>query len=347
MSASAMTRKERVRRSLFYESIDHLPTQTNYTTVFSQAISDYFGVSLSQLPEYLGNHILRVDINHEMQLSDDDNIRFDWWGVGFDSREEGYFPAVSPLAEIKDLDHYAWPDPYAPGLLQKAGEIQAAKGAEYFIIPNLGFALFERAWALRGFEQFFIDMATDPSYAALLLDRITEIQLVLINRYLDLGVHGGYFGDDYGAQKNMLFAPQMWRSLIKSRLARLFKPFKERGLPIIMHSDGQIQQILPDLLDIGLTTLNPVQPEVLDHVWLRDQYGGRLSFFGGISTQTMLPHGTEDQVKNAVSLAVKMLAPNGTGLVIAPSHRLMSDTPLKNITALLEAFRQLRNQPDS
>ena len=103
-----------------------------------------------------------------------------------------------------------------------------------------------------------------------LLDRITEIQLVLIQRFLDLGVDGGYFGDDYGAQKNLLFSPAAWRRLIKPRLARMFAPFLERGLPVLMHSDGQIQKILPDLVEIGLTTLNPVQPEVLEHAWLAE-----------------------------------------------------------------------------
>ena len=110
---------------------------------------------------------------------------------------------------------------------------------------------------------------------------------------------GGYFGDDYGAQKGLLFAPRTWRrSFIKPRLARLFAPFREAGLPLIlMHSDGQIQQILPDLVEIGLTALNPVQPEVLDHIWLRENFGGKLAFYGGISTQTVLPHGTPDEVR--------------------------------------------------
>ena len=293
MTLSAMTRKERMRRALHYEPVDHVPTQINYTAAYGQTMAAYYGVSPEQLPHYLGNHMLRVDISYDGQLSDDGNARFDWWGVGFDTREEGYFAAISPLAEAQDLDLYDWPDPLSPDLLRDAEGTFAAKGKEYFIVPNLGFALFERAWSLRGFEQFFMDMATDPAYAGALLDRITEIQLLLIRRYLDLGVDGGYFGDDYGAQKGLLFSPRMWRALIKPRLARLVSPFKERGLSIIMHSDGQIQQILPDLLEIGLTTLNPVQPEVLDHAWLQEQYGRRLSFYGGISTQTVLPYGTE------------------------------------------------------
>jgi len=343
MSKTPMSPKERVRKALFYEAVDHIPTQINYTAAVGHTMAAHFDVSLEQLPRFLGNHMLRVDISYDGRLSDDGNVRFDWWGVGFDTREEGYFATVNPLAKAPDLDRYPWPDPHAPELLREATETIFAKGEQQFIAPNLGFALFERAWALRGFEQFFIDMATDTAYAGALLDRITGIQLALIQRYLDLGIDGGYFGDDYGAQKGLLFSPRMWRALIKPRLARLFSPFKERGLPVIMHSDGQIQQILPDLLEIGLTTLNPVQPEVLDHACLQEQYGGRLSFYGGISTQTVLPFGTAGEVKAAVAQAIRTLAPEGTGLLIAPSHRMMSDIPKQNIAAMLEQFRQLGN----
>ena len=235
------------------------------------------------------------------------------------------------------------PIPTLSDLLNTAARTIAAHGGEHFIAPNLGFALFERAWSLRGFEQFFMDIALDPGFAADLLDRITEIQLVLIRRFIDLGVDGGYFGDDYGAQKGLLFAPRTWRQLIKPRLARLFAPFREAGLPILMHSDGQIQQILPDLVEIGLTALNPVQPEVLDHIWLRENFGGKLAFYGGISTQTVLPHGTPDEVRAAVAACVRDLAPDGTGLLLAPSHRMMTDIPLANVAAMVEAFRQPRD----
>jgi len=338
-----MTNRERVRRTLFREPTDRIPTQINYTDAFGQTMAEFFGVSIELLPGFLGNHLLRVDISHDERLSEDGDVRFDWWGVGFDTREEGYFAAVSPLAETNDLDGYHWPDPQAPELLRDAEQTFAGKGEEYFIVPNLGFALFERAWSLRGFEQFLVDMVTDPGYAGALLDTIVEIQLVLIHRYLELGVHGGYFGDDYGAQQNLLVSPHMWRALIKPRLARLFSPFKERGLPIIMHTDGQIQQILPDLLEIGMTTLNPVQPEVLDLDWLCEHYGDRLSFYGGISTQTVLPYGTVNEIKTTVAEVIHTLAPKGTGLLVAPSHRMMSDVPLPNVAAMLEVFQQMKS----
>lgn len=336
-----LTPKERMRRAVRYEAVDRLPTQINYTAGMGAVMAQHYGVSPVELPAFLGNHMLRVDLCFPERLSDDGRLRYDWWGAGHDTQEEGYFVAFSPLRDAPDLDAYDWPDPLAAGLLDDAQKRVAQYGDTYFVTPNFGFALFERAWALRGFDTMFLDMAADPAYTEELLDRVIDIQLKLIHRYLELGVDGAYFGDDYGAQKNLLFSPRMWRKYIKPRLAKLFAPFSERGLPVMMHSDGQIQKILPDLVEIGLTVLNPVQPEVLEHPWLHTTFDGRLAFYGGISTQTVLPHGSPDDVITAIRQAVHDLAPDGTGLIISPSHRMMTDIPLANVDAMRHAFKEL------
>ncbi len=337
----ALTKKERMRQALRYEPVDCLPTQINYTTALGVQLAAHFGIHPDLLPAQLGNHMLRVDISSPPHFSADGKIKYDWWGAGFSTEEEGYFVADSPLAGNKDLAAYSWPDPHQPGLLDSAKQIIAQDEGQHFIVPNFGFALFERGWSLRGFDRFLMDLALDPDYAAELLETITEIQLVLIQRFLELDVDGGYFGDDYGAQKSMLISPKLWRTLVKPRLARLFAPFRKAGLPVIMHSDGQIAEILPDLLEIGLTTYNPAQPEVIDHRWLRATFGERLAYYGGVSTQTVLPTGTQAEVREAVSTCIETLAPENTGLVIAPSHRMMTDISTENVQALLEAFAEL------
>jgi len=109
-------------------------------------------------------------------------------------------------------------------------------------------------------------------------------------------------------------------------------------LPVILHSDGDIWPILPDLVDIGLTCLNPVQPEVLDHSRLYREFGRDLSFYGGISTQTVLPVASPDAVRAATAACIRDLAPDGSGLILGPSHRMQSDIPVENILAMLSAF---------
>jgi len=325
-------------RALRREPVDRLPAQNNYTRAMGRLLSTHFGISEGELPERLGNHLLRVDIDYLRRTNTDGSIEFDWWGAGWDTRTEGYWHAFAPLQDSLDLDRYAWPDPNDAAILSTAQQTILRDGANSFTAPNLGICLFERAWSLRGFDAMLMDMLERVEWVEELLDRITEIQATVARRFVAAGVAGGYFGDDYGAQRAMLFSPRLWRRLIKPRLAKLFAVFADAGLPVILHSDGDIRAILPDLVEIGLTTLNPVQPEVLDHTWLQREYGAKLSFYGGISTQGVLPSGTVEDVRAATLACAHALAPQGTGLVLGASHRMQSDIPVRNVEAMLDAF---------
>ncbi|MBN9660387.1 MAG: hypothetical protein J0H49_19515 [Acidobacteria bacterium] len=333
-----MTRKQRMQRALRRQPVDRLPTQSNYTKVMARTLVGYFQTDEAALGERLDNHLLRVDLTHTRSTNADGSIEFDWWGAGWDTRTEGYWHSFAPLHETLDLDAFSWPDPTEPGLLDSAIRTIQRDGELQFIAPNLGMCLFERAWALRGFDAFLMDMIDRVDWVEDLLDRITAIQCTLARRFVAAGVHGGYFGDDYGAQRSMLFSPRLWRKLYKPRLAQMFAVFTDAGLPVILHSDGDIRAILPDLVEIGLTALNPVQPEVLDHAWLFREYGARLSFYGGVSTQGVLPNGSPEQVRAATLACARDLAPDGTGLVLGASHRMQSDIPVKNVEAMLNAF---------
>ncbi|HXN46846.1 MAG TPA: uroporphyrinogen decarboxylase family protein [Bryobacteraceae bacterium] len=321
------------------QPVDRLPTQSNYTRAMGRLLAAHFGIAESELPERLGNHLLRVDIDYRRPTNEDGSIEFDWWGAGWDTRTEGYWHAFSPLKDSLDLDRYPWPDPADEAILATAEQTILRNGADDFIVPNLGMCLFERAWSLRGFDTLLMDMVERTEWVEDLLDRITEIQAALARRFVAAGVAGGYFGDDYGAQRAMLFSPRLWRRLMKPRLAKLFAVFLDAGLPVILHSDGDIRAILPDLVEMGLTALNPVQPEVLDHAWLHKEYGAKLSFYGGVSTQGVLPGGTVDEVRAAALACVHALAPERTGLVAGASHRMQSDIPARNVEAMLDAFK--------
>lgn len=330
--------RERMRRALGRQPVDRLPVQINYTALMGRKLAAHLGCSAGELATRLDNHLLRVDAAHPPRLSADGKVSLDWWGAGWGTETEGYWHAVAPMAQSTDLGAYPWPDPHAPSLLAEAERAIAADDGQHFVMPNFGFALFERAWSLRGFDQLLMDLVDQPTWVEELLDRITEIQVSLVQRFVALGVDGGYFGDDYGAQRGMLFSPVLWRKLFKPRLARLFAEFRSAGLPVILHSDGDIWAILPDLVEVGLNCLNPVQPEVLDHARLFREFGRHLSFYGGISTQSVLPHGSPEQVKAAVAACIRQLAPDQTGLVLGPSHRMQSDIPVEQVAAMVAAF---------
>ncbi len=115
MQTAPLTHKERLRRALRHEPVDRLPTQINYTAGMGEKLAAHFEVSQADLPELLDNHLVRVDLSYPERLSEDGTIRFDWWGAGHDTGEEGYFIRSSPLANSKDLEAFAWPDPQRAG----------------------------------------------------------------------------------------------------------------------------------------------------------------------------------------------------------------------------------------
>ena len=207
-----MTPKERIKNAVTGKPVDRIPSQINYTEKMGKKLADYFQIEIENLPRFLGNHILRVNIANSDRIDPENHLRYDWWGVGFNTEEEGYFIGHHPIAMQRDLDAFEWPDPDGHGLMDAAIEKITKDQEEHFIVPDFGFALFERAWTLRGLNAFLMDMVQDPRFVEEILDRITDIQLVLIDRFLQTGVDGAYFGDDYGAQKNLLFSPKMWRN---------------------------------------------------------------------------------------------------------------------------------------
>jgi len=334
----ALSNKERVKNALWRQPVDRLPTQCNFTPAMAAKLAGFFKIPVQQLSDRLGNHLLRLDLTSPKRVSPNGQIAYDWWGAGWDTHTEGYWLADAPMTEKTDLQNFPWPDPNNPQLLEDAQRILDEDHGQHFAVPNFGFALFERAWSLRGFDPLLMDLVERRSWVEELLDRITEIQFTVAKRFVALGVDGGYFGDDYGAQKGLLFSPELWREMFKPRLARLFGVFREAGLPVIFHSDGDIWNILADLVEIGLTALNPVQPEVLDHARLYREFGQQLAFYGGISTQEVLPYGTTKQVAAATRTCIRNLAAEGTGLLVGPSHRMQSDIPVENIAALLGAL---------
>jgi uroporphyrinogen decarboxylase len=333
-----LAKKERMRRALWRQPVDRLPVQTNYTPVMGRKLRGHFKVSADELPNRLDNHLLRLDLTYPKRLSADGKVSYDWWGAGWDTETEGYWLSHAPLANDKAVEGFPWPNPQDPRLLDGAARALAQDNGAHFTAPNVGMCLFERLWSLRGFDATLMDLVDDRAGVMAFLDQITEIQVAVARRFVALGVDGGYFGDDYGAQRGMLFSPPIWRELFKPRLARMFAVFRAAGLPVILHSDGDIWAILPDLIEIGLTCLNPAQPEVLEHQRLSREFGRHLSFYGGISTQSVLPLGTPAQVQTATRAAMSNLAPDGTGLVLGPSHRLQSDIPVANVEAMLGAF---------
>jgi uroporphyrinogen decarboxylase len=191
---------------------------------------------------------------------------------------------------------------------------------------------------LRGFENMLVDPYLDENNFRRLRDRVVEYNLAIIDQWLKRRVHALYFSDDWGSQKGLLMDPEDWRKHYKPSYRRVFDRVRSAGAHVWMHLCGNITAILPDLVDIGLDVLNPVQPQAMDVHLLAREYGGKVCFYGGVDVQGTLIRGSPGDVKREVHGLVDLFGRFGGGYIGGTSHSVMPETPLENVVALYEAF---------
>ena len=212
---------------------------------------------------------------------------------------------------------------------------------KYLLVGIYG-SHFEKAYFSRGIENLMADIAGSPQFARDLMRRIADRNLVMLENFLTAPeVDGVLLGSDWGTQIDMLMSPAVWDDMIRPGEQREYDLIHSFGKDVWVHSCGKIDKIIGRLVEMGLDVLNPVQPECMDIAALKRDFGEKLTFCGGITTQTVLPFGTADEVR-AEARRVRDLLGEGGGYILAPSQGLQSDVPVENVLALLEVAREMR-----
>jgi uroporphyrinogen decarboxylase len=255
----------------------------------------------------------------------------------------------NPLAEARTLDELAsfpFPTPigsYASATLRTEVERNHARGlCVGGNLPHLGGELFESAWRLRGLENFLLDLVERPEWAEFLLDRLCEIARDNARRVAAAGVDILSLDDDVGMPGTMFMSPATWRRFFRPRLASIISAAKSvnPSVRVLYHSDGTIDPILDDLVDLGIDALNPLQPEHMDALAVRRRYGTRPALWGTVGSQTLLSLGTPAQIREEVRRRAAELGP--AGLVLCPAYDPDEpDIPAENVEAFLLATREL------
>ena len=278
----------------------------------------------------------RDDITEEMICA---------WGV---ARKPGGFMhfthTQSPLkmaSSIKEIEDYPLPDTYADYRWEGAQEKVDVFHAEGYAVTGFVGHTFENAWQIRGMEEFLADMYVNKSWCEALIAKIADHNMKLVEKLAPMGLEVLRIGDDVGTQTGMMFSPELWRELFKPSLKAYIARAKQLDPEVLTwyHSDGDITPIIPDLIEIGLDILNPVQPECVDPVALKREYGKDLAFWGCVGTQTTMPFGSPEDVKADIKKYIEGVGYNG-GLCLAPTHVLEPEVSLENIKAFIEAMEE-------
>ena len=335
-----MTRKERVAMALEHQQPDVCPYNIGFTIPVAAKVRAHYGVD--DLDAFLGNHLACIEaLTPDAWVEVEPDRWRDEFGVVWDRTIDKDIGNVANCCLPEPtLDGYAFPDPHDPRRYARY-ERFCSDHADRFVLSDIGFSLFERAWTLRGMENLLVDMHQHPDFVEELLDAIVEHNLAILRHAVAFGIDGCRFGDDWGTQRGVMMGPALWRRFLKPRLARQYALAHDHGLRVFIHSCGAVSELFDDLIEIGVDCFNPFQPEVMDVYEMKRRYGGRLSFYGGLSTQRTLPFGSPDEVRTETRRLLREIG-RGGGYLLAPAHAVPKDVPIENLAALIETVKSQR-----
>ena len=362
-----MKHRDRVQMALNHEPTDRCPMQVSFTPEFATTLKKDMGLKDSDFHNphgggntYVMERALEEDLlltsvgwansYYASELYSQDGISYtDEWGVAWKNVPyetkfgRGYYTEMvgHPLADDTAIDLYQPPDPNRPELYAEAARVIKEYQDEYWIVGVTVTTIFETAWALRGYEETLLDLALNPDLIERLFEIPYQYHLTAARNLVELGVDMIWTGDDIGAQTMMLISPDTWRKHLKPRMATFISTLKNINpdLKVAYHSDGVITPIIPDLIEIGLDVLNPIQPQCMDPAEIKKRFGDNLCFWGSIDEQYTLPYGTPAQVEAEVITRLQTLGKNG-GLILGPTHHVQLDTPLENFWAMVNTITQ-------
>lgn len=278
---------------------------------------------------------------------------YDMWGSRFDYMDDYYAFIAGPLKDatsIEEIEHYDWPDPANPAMF--AGLREQAKAwydnTDYVIgADGIKGGILQSCLWLRGYEQFFTDLAVNKEFAEALLDKVLSLFKEMYTHYFkEVADYAQivYITDDVGTQNSLLISPRMFRKIIKPRFQEFIVHLKTLAphMKVMYHTDGAVLKLIDDFIEMGADILNPIQTstEGLDDTKaLKEQFGDRISFHGAIDVQKVLPNATAAEVKQEVARRIQDLGTNG-GYICAPCHNISFDIPPENVVALFEAAKE-------
>jgi len=331
-----MTKREVVRCVLDGKRPPYVPWSFAFTCEAEEKLVRHFGPSVT-VEEQLHNHTFMVGTGSRFEDVGNDCVR-DIFGVVWDRSVDKDIGAVKGhVLPEPTLQGYAFPDPLDKRFFANVPD-EIEKYHDCFLEFGIGFSLYERAWTMRGMENLMMDFYDHPDFVRDLLRTIADFNIAQIRKAVTYDIDAVHFGDDWGQQHGLQMGPATWRAFILPELKRMYGEAHRAGKQVTIHSCGKVDELFDDLVSIGLNCFNPFQPEVMDVAMLLNKYRGRLAFFGGLSTQKILPYGTAEDVKKETKRLLAL--GRAGGYILSPAHAVEGDVPLENMLAFINTVHE-------
>lgn len=371
MTVKDNSHRERVNKAIAFKRLDRTPRDFAAVPEVWKKLSDYFGVedrneilkcldvdcrivSYDSFCQHPGVDSSQVDAVASMERSsvggmwrkvEPDGSNRDIWGAHrrrVPHKYGEYDEFVSfPLEDARSVDNlkkYEWPQPdwwSFDNLRSFINELNDS--AVYNIRYRVG-SVFETSWSLYNFEKFQLDLALNPEMPLYIMKRVAEVHTENLRAVLNIAgdlIDIVYFYDDIASQEGLLISPQMYEKFLQPFHQEIIDIAHSYGKPTMMHCCGSVYSMIERFIDMRLAILNPIQPSAknMNPEKLAEEFGGRIAFHGGIDVQNLLPNASPDQVKEKVEYTTELLGENG-GYIIAGSHHIQADVPIKNVLAM-------------
>jgi uroporphyrinogen decarboxylase len=279
-----------------------------------------------------------------------DSTVFDEYGIGHSKGSELAFHMTRmhhPLkgADCNEILNYPYPSVDETKIPEFNLKIKSLHDRGVASFGFMQMTVWEASWYLRSMEDLMIDMMTESDAATILFDKITEFACSKARNYASAGIDILSLGDDIGTQNSLMLDVSLWEKWLQPRLRRVIEAAREikPDILIFYHSCGYITPFIPKLIETGIDILNPIQPECMDFNEIHDRFGDRLSFWGTLGTQKLLPYGTKEEVKKTTRQRLEKCGIKG-GIVVGPTHMVEPEVPWENIMAIIEAAKEFEQK---
>jgi uroporphyrinogen decarboxylase len=329
-------------RDIVVSQINHIQTDViPYTLGFQKESKDrldiFFGgiAWRNRIKPYIKS-IWTMDCQQKRRM--DDNHSIDIYGTVWHENELLAHP-VKPVLTEPTLKGWDIPDAndFFMGKEYIAAENAMIEHKGSFTLIHIPWGIFEKSWSLRGFENALEDMSLNVKFYEELTERITDHLMEFVEIAIRYDVDGIMFGDDWGGQTGLLMGRERWRQFFKKHYRRLYDKVHGSGKFVLSHCCGNIVDILPDLIEIGLDVYESFQPEAMDIYTVKKEFGADMTFWGGLGAQSVIPFGTPGDIHRQVRVLRKHMG-RGGGFILGPSKDPPPETPIENLIALIDAF---------
>ncbi|MFH0991365.1 MAG: uroporphyrinogen decarboxylase family protein [bacterium] len=343
-----MTSKERVHAALHRQPTDRVPIFMWFHPQTTLQLARSLEIPASFVGEAMGNDIAQAWVNNNYAMEkivheQEGEGHTDYWGIEW--KKIGEFNQIVryPLehASLEDLLAFQFPQKHIESLLAQMQPVLRRR-EELFIGCDVSPCVFEMYCRLRGMSQALLDLVDNEELVPRMLGRCAEFSVELARQACSqFSLDWLWTGDDVAAQDNLMMSPQTWRSLVRPQLQKVIDVGKTAGVWNAYHCCGALRPIIPDLIEMGVDVLNPVQCNCpgMDPLDLKREFGKELAFMGGVDTINLLPNGLVGDVRAATARLIEGMTGDGGGYILAASHTVPPETPHENIFAMFEEAR--------